>query len=165
MPPEELRRNDAIAAVRRGFVLGSHSYSHVRFSNLRMSKIRLEISKTESLLDEIYKEASVNRFVRLFHFPFGDKGWDRPLPLVGSKNRLAAAVVRRIRRQFVINNCRAIQRVLRRFRFSQPIYENPLVDIYTESNLDRDVPKGSRTPVTAVKGRCPRPLDDGDVEA
>ena len=25
------------------------------------------------------------------------------------------------------------------------------------------VPKGSRTPVTAVKGRCPRPLDDGDL--
>lgn len=24
------------------------------------------------------------------------------------------------------------------------------------------VPKGSRTPVVAVKGRCPRPLDDGD---
>jgi hypothetical protein len=24
------------------------------------------------------------------------------------------------------------------------------------------VPRGSRTPVTAVKGRCPRPLDDGD---
>ena len=26
----------------------------------------------------------------------------------------------------------------------------------------RGVPKGVRTPVTAVKGRCPRPLDDGD---
>ena len=25
------------------------------------------------------------------------------------------------------------------------------------------VPRGIRTPVTAVKGRCPRPLDDGDV--
>jgi hypothetical protein len=24
------------------------------------------------------------------------------------------------------------------------------------------VPKGIRTPVVAVKGRCPRPLDDGD---
>ena len=24
------------------------------------------------------------------------------------------------------------------------------------------VPTGSRTPVTGVKGRCPRPLDDGD---
>ena len=27
------------------------------------------------------------------------------------------------------------------------------------------VPKGIRTPVTAVKGRCPRPLDDGDRNA
>src|SRR5690242_5545609 len=27
------------------------------------------------------------------------------------------------------------------------------------------VPTGIRTPVTAVKGRCPRPLDDGDVFA
>ena len=25
------------------------------------------------------------------------------------------------------------------------------------------VPMGSRTPVTGVKGPCPRPLDDGDV--
>ena len=25
------------------------------------------------------------------------------------------------------------------------------------------VPKGIRTPVAAVKGQCPRPLDDGDV--
>ena len=25
------------------------------------------------------------------------------------------------------------------------------------------VPTGVRTPVTAVKGRCPRPLDDGDT--
>ncbi len=26
-------------------------------------------------------------------------------------------------------------------------------------------PKGIRTPVTAVKGRCPRPLDDGAIFA
>src|SRR5882724_10015762 len=26
------------------------------------------------------------------------------------------------------------------------------------------VPKGIRTPVTAVKGRCPGPLDDGDAD-
>src|SRR5262244_3593833 len=34
----------------------------------------------------------------------------------------------------------------------------------TNSKWERyGVPKGIRTPVTAVKGRCPRPLDDGDV--
>jgi len=26
------------------------------------------------------------------------------------------------------------------------------------------VPTGIRTPVASVKGRCPRPLDDGDIE-
>ncbi len=29
--------------------------------------------------------------------------------------------------------------------------------------FDAGVPTGIRTPVTAVKGRCPRPLDDGDI--
>ena len=29
-------------------------------------------------------------------------------------------------------------------------------------NLEYGVPTGIRTPVTAVKGRCPRPLDDRD---
>ena len=27
---------------------------------------------------------------------------------------------------------------------------------------ENGVPKGIRTPVAAVKGQCPRPLDDGD---
>ena len=31
------------------------------------------------------------------------------------------------------------------------------------SRLEFGVPTGIRTPVTAVKGRCPRPLDDRDV--
>ena len=30
-------------------------------------------------------------------------------------------------------------------------------------NLKYGVPTGIRTPVTAVKGRCPRPLDDRDT--
>ena len=30
-------------------------------------------------------------------------------------------------------------------------------------NKINGVPTGVRTPVTAVKGRCPRPLDDGDI--
>ena len=34
---------------------------------------------------------------------------------------------------------------------------------YVPSFVKCGVPKGSRTPVLAVKGRCPRPLDDGDL--
>ena len=33
----------------------------------------------------------------------------------------------------------------------------------TENTSKTGVPKGIRTPVAAVKGQCPRPLDDGDT--
>ena len=36
--------------------------------------------------------------------------------------------------------------------------------LYTALKIVDGVPKGIRTPVTAVKGRCPRPLDDGDTK-
>ena len=36
--------------------------------------------------------------------------------------------------------------------------------LYASPKIVSGVPKGIRTPVTAVKGRCPRPLDDGDAE-
>ena len=38
---------------------------------------------------------------------------------------------------------------------------NPLAGV--AFHFSTGVPKGIRTPVTAVKGRCPRPLDDGDA--
>ena len=33
---------------------------------------------------------------------------------------------------------------------------------FVKYSLEFGVPTGIRTPVTAVKGRCPRPLDDRD---
>ena len=36
--------------------------------------------------------------------------------------------------------------------------------IYKITKPNNGVPKGIRTLVTAVKGQCPRPLDDGDLE-
>lgn len=36
------------------------------------------------------------------------------------------------------------------------------IPLFFPLQLKNGVPKGIRTPVTAVKGRCPRPLDDGD---
>ena len=37
------------------------------------------------------------------------------------------------------------------------------IAVYRIILLDIVVPKGIRTPVAAVKGQCPRPLDDGDL--
>ena len=45
--------------------------------------------------------------------------------------------------------------------FYQSCHQNVTTNIVYTKNKS-GVPKGIRTPVTAVKGRCPRPLDDGD---
>ena len=45
---------------------------------------------------------------------------------------------------------------------SQLSYVPSFVKCGVPSFVKCGVPKGSRTPVLAVKGRCPRPLDDGD---
>ena len=37
------------------------------------------------------------------------------------------------------------------------------IPLKNKSFLEIGVPTGIRTPVAAVRGRCPRPLDDGDV--
>ena len=59
------------------------------------------------------------------------------------------------------------QKSLSGFKRSDLI-SNFLVSLVTGRRSDNalkvGVPKGSRTPVAAVKGRSPRPLDDGDQQ-
>jgi hypothetical protein len=44
------------------------------------------------------------------------------------------------------------------------VQKNKLEDIKTIQKTGKNgVPSGIRTRVAAVKGRCPRPLDDGDL--
>ena len=47
------------------------------------------------------------------------------------------------------------------YRLKTTLKTDAILDTNNFSNIS--VPKGTRTPVTAVKGRCPGPLDDGDV--
>jgi hypothetical protein len=47
--------------------------------------------------------------------------------------------------------------------FVEPLCHRSSIPFHLSSAFANGVPKGIRTPVTAVKGRCPRPLDDGDA--
>ena len=38
------------------------------------------------------------------------------------------------------------------------------IDLFSRNCIIVGVPTGTRTPVTGVKGRCPRPLDDRDAK-
>ena len=59
---------------------------------------------------------------------------------------------------FVFNAPKEIARPIP-MRKESPKYKRPM---HTHGPFVFGVPKEIRTPVAAVKGQCPRPLDDGD---
>ncbi|MBW2991094.1 polysaccharide deacetylase family protein [Candidatus Woesearchaeota archaeon] len=65
---------DLIYSVKKGFVLGNHAYNHKHFSDLTLKECFEEIRKTDELIEEVYKRAGIKRPVKLFRFPYLDKG-------------------------------------------------------------------------------------------
>lgn len=70
------REDELAEAVRRGFVVGNHAWSHPAFSGLTLTEARQQIAWTEDLLDEVHRRAGVARGPRLFRFPYLDAGKD-----------------------------------------------------------------------------------------
>jgi len=60
----------------KGRIIGNHSYSHPRFSQISLEECFEEIEKTDRIIDSIYREAGVARPIKAFRFPYGDKGED-----------------------------------------------------------------------------------------
>ena len=63
-----------VSAIRRGFALGNHSFSHPRFSAISLDDARAEICRTEALIETLYAQAQVRRPARWFRFPYLDTG-------------------------------------------------------------------------------------------
>jgi peptidoglycan/xylan/chitin deacetylase (PgdA/CDA1 family) len=58
-----------IKAIRNGFLIGNHSYSHHSFNRISFNKARMEITKTDKIIEDLYKIAGIKRKVKLFRFP------------------------------------------------------------------------------------------------
>ena len=70
----EKNYDNAVYALKKGMIVGNHSFSHPNFSKLTFEQGVSEIEKCEKLLDKLYKDAGVERKFRPFRFPYGDKG-------------------------------------------------------------------------------------------
>lgn len=64
----------AIYALKKGMIVGNHSYSHPNFAELSLDEGIAEIEKCEAVLNKLYEEAKVERAYRPFRFPYGSKG-------------------------------------------------------------------------------------------
>ena len=70
----EKHYDEALYAVKKGFIVGNHSYSHPHFSELTTQQAIEEVEKCETVLNKLYCDAGVERTWRPFRFPYGDKG-------------------------------------------------------------------------------------------
>jgi amino acid adenylation domain-containing protein len=76
----EKRPEPVLRAIKNGFVIGNHAYSHRRFSELSLNEGIEEILKTDRIIGELYKKAGINQKCKYFRFPYLD---------IGGKNRVA----------------------------------------------------------------------------
>jgi len=125
----EKRSELAIYAIKKDFIIGNHSYTHphLHFSDLSLEQCFEEIQKTDRIVDEIYKKASVKRPAKFFRFPFGDKGglnYDEVF-----KPYEAEGKVRKER----------IQAFLKSLGYMQPKFENITYRYYRKAGLLDDV--------------------------
>jgi len=65
---------DALYAIKKGFIIGNHAYSHRPFSSLSLKECKKEIRKTDEIIDKLYMKTKVKIPMKLFRFPGGDKG-------------------------------------------------------------------------------------------
>ena len=67
--PEPIRR-----VIEKGFLVGNHTYTHRRSSELSFEEVVEEIEKTETLIDGLYRQAGKARPMKLMRFPHIDRG-------------------------------------------------------------------------------------------
>lgn len=70
------RRPELVEALRAGFELGNHSWTHPYFSVLSLDAARAEIERTDVLIAGIYASAGVPWRRKRFRFPYFDRGGD-----------------------------------------------------------------------------------------
>jgi peptidoglycan/xylan/chitin deacetylase (PgdA/CDA1 family) len=111
------RPDMVVYAIEKGGIIGNHTYTHPSCSTLEFDAIYDEIRRTDALIDDVYRQAGVNRPAKYFRFPFGDKGAVRPdfmSPHTGK----------------ALERKEAIQAFLRMEGFTQPVFEGVTYEWY-----------------------------------
>lgn len=70
----DARPEMAIEAIKSGYVIANHSFSHPHFSSIPLDQCFEEIKKTDIIIENLYRQAGVERPAKWFRFPYGDKG-------------------------------------------------------------------------------------------
>ena len=120
----EKRKKVIIYAIKKGFIIGNHSYSHIPFSKLSLREAKREIKKTDEIIEQLYKGAGIKRPIKVFRFPNLDKGdGNKNYPFVDWNNP----------------KVRALQEYLKKLGYRQPKFKNINYKWYKKAGLNRCV--------------------------
>lgn len=121
-----------IYAIKNGYIIGNHSYSHPKFSEISLKKAYEEIKKTDSIINKLYKKAKVKRPIKLFRFPYGIKGGEFSFAIVLNK-------FIKWRSFLGLSKKEKIQQYLKQLGYANLQFENINYDYYRKYNLDKDI--------------------------
>ncbi len=70
----EGHEQELIRAIKEGFVIGNHSYSHPHFDKIGVETAKNEITRTDKIIHDLYLSAGVKNYAKYFRFPYGVGG-------------------------------------------------------------------------------------------
>ena len=121
----EKRPKEAIYAIKKGFIIGNHSYNHPYFSKLPLNKCFKQIEKTDEIIDSLYRQAGKKRQAKVFRFPYGDKGGGENVEKGWPEDK----------RTFI----QAIQNFLKKLGYKQPLFEGIKYKWFNKAGLLNDI--------------------------
>ena len=154
----EKYENAVIYAIMKGFIIGNHSYDHPHFSRLSLGEAFKQIKKTDKIIDVAYRKAHIKRPIKIFRFPYGDKGI-KSLDYVSSlsKKVLPPEAYKKLKRLLQVTmriskRKDKIQQYLKRLSYRQPAFKinypwfkllrlNKDMDVYWTFNCEEYVIK------------------------
>ncbi|MBU3905257.1 MAG: polysaccharide deacetylase family protein [Nanoarchaeota archaeon] len=114
-----------IYAIRKGHIIGNHAFDHPHFSKLSLEECFEQIKKTDELIDSIYEMSEIKRPIKVFRFPYLDKG--------------AGSVVEQGWPEDRKEHIQAIQDFLKRLGYVQPKFEGITYRWFLDAGLLKDV--------------------------
>jgi len=130
----EKNERPVVYAIKKGFWIGNHSYSHPFFSRIDTAEVSLEVGKTDKLIESCYKKSGKKRPLKLFRFPYGDKG-DKVGSAVSwgilSKLRVFNALFGKKKKN-------EIQKILISLGYRQPMFRGISYPYFRKHGLDKD---------------------------
>lgn len=109
-------------AIKDDFIIGNHSYNHKNFSKIPLKVAYKEIVTTDRIIEQLYDESKKLRPIKVFRFPYSDKGSRK----IFWKNGLGLRY-------------KKLQSFLKRMGYIQPRFEGINYPYFRNFGLNKDI--------------------------